>query len=122
MIYFCYNVFDTEKETNTKHNRWDYICRHWIALFFKFYFHKNHGFTEEDKFWENVIIVEKELNRFDIDDVENFENLPRFVFMEEEYGNLKVVNDNEELTRNINQKKKLDVCTISLLIFTLCQM
>ena len=29
--------------------------------------------------------------------------------MDEDYGNLKVVNDSEELTRNIKQKKKSDV-------------
>ena len=40
-------------------------------------------------------------------------NLPRFVFIDEECGNLKVVNDDEELTRNINQKKKLDVSQIA---------
>ena len=29
--------------------------------------------------------------------------------MDEQYGNLKVVNDSGELTRNIKQKKKSDV-------------
>ena len=46
---------------------------------------------------------------FIIDGIENLENLPRFVFIDEECGNLKVFNDDEELTRNINHKKKLDV-------------
>ena len=31
------------------------------------------------------------------------------MFVNEECGNLKVVNDGGELTRDINQKKKLDV-------------
>ena len=74
---------------------------------------KKHGFIEEDKPSENIAIVEEELNRFDIDGIENLENLPRFVFINKECGNLKVVNDDEELTRNINQKKKLDVSQIA---------
>ena len=60
-----------------------------------------------------MVIVEEELNRFDIDGIENLENLPRFAFINKECGNLKVVNDDAELTRNINQKKKLDVSQIA---------
>ena len=71
-----------------------------------------HGFIREDKPLENFVIIEEELNRFDMDGIENLENLPRFVFMCS-CGNLKVVNDDEELTRNINQKKKLDVSQIA---------
>ena len=33
---------------------------------------KNHGFIEEDKPSEKVVIVEEELNRFDIDDIKNY--------------------------------------------------
>ena len=113
MTYLCYNVFDWEKETNTKQNRWDYVCRHWLALFFYFYFQKNHGFIEEDKPSENVVIAEEELNRVDIDGIENLENSPRFLSIDKECGNIKVVNDDEEFTRNINQKKKMDVSQIA---------
>ena len=35
----------------------------------------------------------------------NFKDLPRLVFMSEEYRNLKVELDGKELTRNINKKK-----------------
>ena len=66
-----------------------------IDLFFYFYF-KKHVFIEEDKPLENVVIVEEELSGFDIDGIENLENLPRFVFINKECGNLKVVNDDEE--------------------------
>ena len=45
----------------------------------------------------------------DIDDIRNLENLPGFVFIDEECRNLLVVNDGEELARNIKQKKKSDV-------------
>ena len=45
----------------------------------------------------------------DIDDIGNFLDLLRLVFIHEECGNLKVFFDGEELTRNINQKKKPDV-------------
>ena len=69
----------------------------------------NHGFIEEDNPSEKVAIFEEELNHVDIDDVGNLENSPRFVFSDEECGNLKVVNSGAELTRNINQKKKSDV-------------
>ena len=70
----------------------------------------NHGFIEENNPSEKVVIVEEELNGVDIDDIENLENLPRFVlFIDEECGNLKLVSDGGELTRNINQKKKSDI-------------
>ena len=45
----------------------------------------------------------EELN---IDDIGNFQDSPRLVFTDEECGNLKVVNDGGELTRNIKQNKK----------------
>ena len=70
----------------------------------------NHGFIEENNPSEKVVIVEEELNGVDIDDIENLENLPRFLLiMHEECGNLKLVIDGGELTRNINQKKKSDI-------------
>ena len=84
-----------------------------LLYFSTFNLKKNQGFIEEDKPSENAVIVEEELNRFNIDGIENLDNLPRFVFIDEECGNLKVVNDDEELTRNINQKKKLDVSQIA---------
>ena len=62
-------------------------------LYFSTFIFKKHGFIEEDKLSENVVIFEEELDRFDIDGIENLENLPRFVFINKECGNLKVVND-----------------------------
>ena len=71
---------------------------------------KNHAFIEENKPWENVIVIaDEELNRFDIDGIVNLEGSPRFAFINEECGNLKVVSDDGELARDINQKKKSDV-------------
>ena len=81
-----------------------YVRRHYFSSFVL-----NHNFIEEDNPSEKVVIVEEELNRVDIDDIGNLENLPRFLFIDEECGNLKVVNDSGELPRNINQKKKSDV-------------
>ena len=69
----------------------------------------NHGFVDKDNPSEKVVILEEELNRVDIDDIGNLEGLPRFVFIDEECGSLKVVNDRGGFTRNINQKKKSDV-------------
>ena len=54
-------------------------------------------------------MVEEELDGIGIDDIGNLEDSPRLVFINEECENLIVVNDGEELTRNINQTKKLDV-------------
>ena len=42
-------------------------------------------------------------------DIGNVEDSPRLVFIDEECGNLIVVNDGGKLTGNINQKKKSDV-------------
>ena len=53
-----------------------------------------------------------------IDDTANLEDLLRVVFIDEECGNLKVLNDGGELTRNINQKKKSDFLRC-LYIYTL---
>ena len=58
---------------------------------------------------KKAIIVEEKLNCADIDDIENLEDLPRFVLIDEKCRNLKVVKDGGELTRNINQKKNSDV-------------
>ena len=56
-----------------------------------------------------VLFKKNQLDCIDIDDIGNLEDLPRLVFIDEECGNLIVVNDGAELTRNINQRKKSDV-------------
>ena len=55
------------------------------------------------------VIDEEELDGIDIDGIGNLEDSLRLVFIDEECGNLIVVNDDEKLTRNINQKKNSDV-------------
>ena len=45
----------------------------------------------------------------DVDVIENLMNLPRLTFMDEKCGNLKVVVDCGEVTKNINREKKSDV-------------
>ena len=53
------------------------------------------------------VIVEEELDCIDIDDIRGFTKL---AFIDEEFGDLILVNDDDaELTRNINQKKKSDI-------------
>ena len=65
---------------------------------------ENHIFIEKDNLSEEVLMVEEEL-----DGIENLD-LPTLVFIEEVYGNLKiVVVDGGEFTRNINKKKKPEV-------------
>ena len=59
-----------------------------------------------------MVIVEEERNGIDIDNVSyrNVEDYsPKVVFIDEECGNLIVVNDGEEFTEYMNQKKKSDV-------------
>ena len=57
-------------------------------LFFyisSFIFKENNVFIEEDNPSEKVVIVEEKLDGFDIDEIGNLEDLPRFVFINEEY-------------------------------------
>ena len=56
-----------------------------------------------------VVIDEEEPDDMDIDGIRNLEDLRKLVLIDEEYGNLEVVVDGGERTRNINQKKKPDV-------------
>ena len=55
---------------------------------------------------EKNVIVEEELNCIDIDDIGNLEDLFRLMFINEECGNLIVVNDGGEPTENISQKRQ----------------
>ena len=77
--------------------------------FSSFIFKDNHVFNEEDTPSQKVAIAKEELNDTDIDDIRNLEDLLRFVFIDEQFGNLQEVADGGELSRNINQKKKSDV-------------
>ena len=50
-----------------------------------------------------MVIVEEELNGIDIDNIGNVEDYsPKVVFIDEECGNLIVVNDGEEFTEYMN--------------------
>ena len=78
-------------------------------------------FKKKQKSWfhwrqpfRKTFIAEEELNDTDIDDIWNLEDLSWFVFIDEECGNLKVVNDDREFTRNINQKKKSDILQLPI--------
>ena len=55
---------------------------------------------------EKNVIVGEELNYIDIDDIGNLKDSPRIVFINKECGNLIVVNDGGELTKNISQKRQ----------------
>ena len=80
-----------------------------LFYFCSFIFKKNHGFVEKGNSSENVFILEKELDGIAIDDIRNLEDASALVFIDEECRNLIVVNDGGELSRNIDQRKKLDV-------------
>ena len=77
-----------------KKNRADHVPRFSLLLFFLFYFQKTRAFIEEGNLSEKVAIVEEGLD--DIDDIENLEDSPRLVFIDEECQNLIVVNDRGE--------------------------
>ena len=49
------------------------------------------------------MIVKEELEGIDLDAIGNLEDLPRIVFIHEEWGNLKVFVDGGELARNISK-------------------
>ena len=64
---------------------------------------------EDENPSEKIFITVEELNCVDVDDIGNLDDLPWFVFIDNECGNLKVVSDCGELSRNINQKRNSDV-------------
>ena len=64
---------------------------------------------KEDGPSEKIVIVEEELDGIDRNDNGKLEDLLRLVLINEECGNPKEVVDGGKLTRNITQKKKLDV-------------
>ena len=69
-------------------------------------FEENHLFIEEeDNPSDNVFMVKEELDGTDIDGIGNLVDLPRLMFIDEEWGNLKVVLDGGELTRNDKKRK-----------------
>ena len=65
LIYLCHNVFDRQKETKSMRLRSIY--------FSSFIFENKLRFIEENKSSEKAVIAEEELNRFDIDGIENLE-------------------------------------------------
>ena len=75
-----------------------------------FIFEENHVFIEEeDNPSDEAVIVQEALDGIYINDIGNLLDLLRLVFINEESGNLKIVVDGGEFTRNINRKKKSDV-------------
>ena len=68
---------------------------------FQFYFQRKADFTEEeDNASENVVIVEEEP-----DGIENLEDLPRLVFVDEECGNIKQLLMAERLLGILTKKE-----------------
>ena len=64
---------------------------------------------EKGKPSEKFILVEQELYGIDRDDFVNLDDLLRLLLINGECRNPKVVADGGELTKNINQKKKLTI-------------
>ena len=80
-----------------------------LFYFCSFILKKNHSFVEKGNSSENVFILEKEVDGIAIDDIRNLEDVSAPLFIDEECRNLIIVNDGGELSRNIDQRKKLDV-------------
>ena len=80
--------------------------------FSSFIFKENHVLVEEGNPSEKNVIVKKELDGIDINDIGNLEDLLRIVFIHQECRNLKVFVDGGELNRIINEKKKPGVLQI----------
>ena len=78
-----------------------------LTWFSSFVFKKITVWFKKAALQKNFVVVEEErLDGIDVDDAENLEDSPRFLFIDEESESLIVVNDGRELTRNKNQKKK----------------
>ena len=62
-----------------------------VLYFSSFIFKGNHVFNEKDNPSQKVVIVGKELDDIDINDIVNLEDLPELVFINKECGNPEVV-------------------------------
>ena len=95
LIYFRYNFFDIANETNICEIKLKRLRLQILTCFiFVLLFSKN--ITVSLK-----MLFEEELDGIHIDDIRNLEDLPRLVFINDEFENL-IANDSEKLTRNIN--------------------
>ena len=75
-----------------KENREDYVRRYWLILFLVFISKKiTVSLKKSNPSKKNI--VEEELDCIDIDDIGNLEDSLRLVFIDENCGNLIVVND-----------------------------
>ena len=73
-----------------------------------FNFEENHVFIEEGNPQTKLIQLRK--NKMELKDgIGNLMDFPRLLFIDEECGNLKVVVDGGEFTRNDNRKGKSEV-------------
>ena len=75
------------------------------CFIFLVFFSKYYGFVKKNHSSKKEVIFEKKLDCIDRDDIGNLEDSSRLVFIDEECGNIIVVNDDEECTGNISQKK-----------------
>ena len=80
-----------------------------ICLIFLVSFSKNSCFYWRRQPFRKKVIAEEGQDDIDIDGIGNVEDSPGLLFIDEECENLIVANDDGELPRNINQKKKSEV-------------
>ena len=88
-MYFYYKFFDRAKEAiKSRRIRWQILS---VLYFPSFIFKENHVFNEKENPSQKVVIVEKELDDIDIDDIVNLEDLPELVLIDENCGNSKAI-------------------------------
>ena len=75
-----------------------------------FIFKENHVFIEEeDNSSDKFVKVQEELDGIDIDGIGDLVDLPKLMYIDKECGDLQVVIDSEQLTRNNNKKRNSEV-------------
>ena len=108
LIHSVFNFFNRAKYKYEIKSR---ILRSKIFFFYvsSFISKGNHVVIVEDNLSEKNIIVEEELDNINRDDIGNLEYLLILVIINEECWNPKLVVDGGEVSRNINQMKKLEI-------------
>ena len=91
--------------TELKKQMWNTFADSDLFYFSSIIF-KNITVSLKKQLFRKKFIVEEELDCIDIDDTGNLEDSPRLVLINEECGNLIVVNDGGELTENISWKRQ----------------
>ena len=117
---FCDYLIDAKQMPNTLLTSFSTELKNQIGIWYETSFADNETckscFQRKSCFhWrrrepsDKVVMVEEELDGIDIYGIGKLVDLPRLMFIDEECGNLKIVVDGGELTRNNDRKKSSEV-------------